>query len=84
MNFTKNVDFFIIGVIPSWFAFKTIREKFSSGTYTIGVRTDFGKNEFLTYAIGLRIFLFVIPLIIFLVFNILIIKKVTKSIVYSY
>ena len=86
---TKMISFSIILicailVIPSWFAFETISQKFSSGTYTVGARTKFGREEFLTYAIGLRIFLFVIPLIIFLVFNILIIKKVRKSIVYSY
>ena len=85
---TKMISFIIILfspilVIPSWFAFKSKSEEFSGVNYTIGDRTDFGKNVFLTYAIALRILLFVIPLIVFLVFNILIIKKVRKCI-YTY
>ena len=83
---TKMITFSVIlicAMITSPFCFFYTwksKEIFSSGNYTVAVPSEFFYTANLNnYWMALDIILFVIPLMLFLVFNILIIKKVRKS-----
>ena len=82
---TKMISFSIIlicAILTSgmWVSLIWKSEKFSSGNYTIAVPSEIAmSSHFRIYWTALVIFLFVIPLILFLVFNVLIIKEVSKT-----
>ena len=80
---TKMISFAIILISailasPTWFKYKWETKEFASGNYIQGNKTEtWGSSEFFTYYNqALRIFIFVIPLTFFLIFNLLIMKKV--------
>ena len=95
MKKTKKISFILIlicAIITSPFGFFYTwksNEIFSGngdgnrrflGNYTVAITSEFYSENLKKYWDALTILLFVLPLILFLVFNILIIRKVRKSI----
>ena len=83
---TKLISFSIILICailtsPAWVKYTWKSEQFSSGKYNIAVLSEIWRSSefYPIYGTAFGIFLFVLPLILFLIFNILIIKKVRKS-----
>ena len=63
---------------PSWFFYTWGTFEYKSVNYTVAVKSEYVTRNLEIFSMASDILLFVIPLTLFLVFNILIIKKVRK------